>query len=349
MPCFHPWEPSSQLGLPPHIKLPCRQCVGCRLAYSAGWATRCLHETKSHRQNCWLTLTYDDAQLPSRYYTGLVHPKTKKKIYSGTLLKEHPQKFFRRIRKHLNRVSANDNRIAFDYHSVPTEPGRVSETINPFRRSGSENPNLLINSLRPNLRYYYSGEYGEKYNRPHYHICLFGIDFMDKKHTDTTDTGYKLYESQILEKLWPFGRHSIGELNWETAAYTARYIMKKINGKKQKKHYEKIDYETGEIITIAPEFNDMSRDPGIGNDFYENFKTDIYKAEHSQVNVRGHHTQPPRYYDKLHKEFDEAHLKKIKQKRFEQALQRKEHHTPERLLASEIITLRRTQSLTQKL
>lgn len=308
-----------------------------------------MHETKSHRYNSWLTLTYEDDQLPARYYTGLVHPRTGKKIYSGTLDKTHTTKLFRRMRKHLNRVNAVNEAIAFDYHSVPKKPERVSETINPFRRSGSEGPNLLRNSLLPNLRYYYSGEYGEKYYRPHYHVCLFGIDWKDKKHVETTDTGYKLYESEKLRELWPFGRHSIGELNWETAAYTARYIMKKINGKKQKKHYEKIDYETGEIITIAPEFNEMSTDPGIGHDFYETFKTDIYKSNYSQVYVRGHHTQPPRYYDKLHEEFDKAHLKEIKQQRFIEALQRKEHHTPERLIALEIITKRRTESLRQKL
>ena len=30
------------------------------------------------------------------------------------------------------------------------------------------------------VRYFHCGEYGEKFSRPHYHVCLFGFGFPDK-------------------------------------------------------------------------------------------------------------------------------------------------------------------------
>lgn len=337
MPCFHPitaFQPleGGELAwreLPDHkqLQLPCNQCVGCRLRRSAEWATRCMHEAKMHRYNSWLTLTYQDEHLPNRYDTGLTHPKTNKRIYSGTLDKHHPQKFFRALRKALSSKRARtDLTVLFEY-----KDGSAAMGLRPI----------------PQLRYYYGGEYGEKYGRPHYHACLFGVDFNDKKHTATTDAGYKLYESQTLTKLWPHGQHTIGDLTWETAAYTARYIMKKITGQKQKNHYEKIDHETGEIINAMPEYNDMSRRPGIAHQWLQKYLTDVYPHDH--VIVRGNKTKPPRYYDKLYQPGHELELELIKHRRQTEALKHWEDHTEERLAVQEIVTTRRIQSLKQKL
>lgn len=327
MPCFHPWEPAPQMGLRPGLMLTCSQCIGCRLRRSAEWATRCIHESKSQPYNAWLTLTYDDEHLPSRYWTGATNPRTGKKIYSGTLHKEHPQKFLRALRKALGRE------------------GR--------RAARGQHPSILHADmgLRPmpllKLRYYYGGEYGEKYGRPHYHLCLFGIDLADKKFNNTTDQDFKLYTSETITKLWTHGTHLIGELTWETAAYTARYIMKKITGKKQEKHYEKLDHDTGEIIKTIPEYNDMSRRPGVGQFWIDKYIKDVYP--HDYVIVRGNKTRPPRYYDKRYEKLMPSEYQSLKFGRTIEALQHKEKHTPERLKAEEIITARRTQSLKQKL
>lgn len=65
------------------IKLPCGQCIGCRLERSRQWAVRCNHEASLYENNCFITLTYDDHHLPS----------------DGSLHKEHFQKFMKRLRK----------------------------------------------------------------------------------------------------------------------------------------------------------------------------------------------------------------------------------------------------------
>lgn len=48
------------------LQLPCKQCMECRLARSRHWAMRCLHEGSLYERNAYVTLTYDDANLPVR-------------------------------------------------------------------------------------------------------------------------------------------------------------------------------------------------------------------------------------------------------------------------------------------
>lgn len=46
------------------IKVPCGQCIGCRLERSRQWAIRCVHEAQQYNDNCFITLTYDDDHVP---------------------------------------------------------------------------------------------------------------------------------------------------------------------------------------------------------------------------------------------------------------------------------------------
>lgn len=158
-----------------------------------------------------------------------------------------------------------------------------------------------------NVKFYMAGEYGENFDRPHFHACIFGLDFEDKKFFRRTQTGSFLYTSEILESLWPFGYSTIGDVTFESAAYVARYIMKKVNGE-QSSRYEYCDLETGELIKRKPEYNRMSlRRPkgtppgtpgGIGASWFEKFGSDIYP--HDYVVIRNTKTKPPRYYDNLY-------------------------------------------------
>lgn len=330
MPCFHPWEPGPAMGLGPLVKqLPCGQCAGCRLERSRQQAARCIHESKSHKYNTWATLTYDYDHLPQRYNTGLIHPKTRQPIYSGSLHPLHVPKFIRTTRKALVR-GQYATEIACD------------QIMTVHSRYGGAAP---IPRIKADLRYYYAGEYGELYARPHYHICLFGLEFTDKRLIQVTDAGYKLYESKTLDILWPHGQHMIGDLTFETAAYTARYIMKKINGQKADEHYTKIDHDTGEIFKIKPEFNESSRRPGLGREHYEKHKKDYYKKEKSQINIRGNHSKPPRYYDKQYEKTNPEHYKILKFNRQMEAIKNKFNTSPARLKAEEIITQSKIKSL----
>lgn len=148
------------------------------------------------------------------------------------------------------------------------------------------------------IRFYMAGEYGEQYGRPHFHACIFNFSFDDKKVFKRTPSGSTIYTSEKLSALWPFGYASIGDVNFQSAAYVARYIMKKVNGQMAVSHYEYVT-DDGEIVNRRPEFTKMSLKPGIGFQWFEQFKSDVYP--HDYVVVNGRKVRPPRFYDQKFK------------------------------------------------
>lgn len=256
---FDPKEGYSDLVM----SVPCGQCIGCRLERSRQWAIRCVHEADLYEDNCFITLTYDDVNVPQ----------------NGSLRKSDFQKFMKRLRKEF---------------------------------SGQK------------IRYFMCGEYGDRGSRPHYHACLFNLDFLDKYSCVDKD-GNKYYRSPTLEKLWPFGFSQIGEVTFESAGYVARYCLKKVTGDMARDHY-------GERI---PEYVDMSRGrgdvKGIGSGWYDKFKDDVYPGDF--VVVRGDVIcRPPKYYDKKYSLTNSDAMVKIKGKRVYHAKTNPDN-TPERLHA----------------
>lgn len=149
------------------------------------------------------------------------------------------------------------------------------------------------------IRFYHCGEYGDLNQRPHFHSLLFGHDFNDKK-TWSANGGQRLYTSETLSRLWPFGYSVIGDVTFESAAYVARYVMKKITGEKAEEHYN----------GRKPEYTTMSRRPGIGKTWFEKFRNDVYPLD--RLVVRGNVTRPTRFYDALLGEDDPALLARLK-------------------------------------
>lgn len=161
----------------------------------------------------------------------------------------------------------------------------------------------LRKSIAPKrVRYYHCGEYGEKLARPHYHALLFNHDFHDKLYFKGQDQN-TISTSETLSKLWPYGFSVVGQVTFESAAYVARYILKKVTGDKSEEHYQ----------GRQPEYTTMSRRPGIGHGWYEKFKTDVYP--HDRIIVRGNPTRPPRFYDNLLGREDRSTLELLKIKR----------------------------------
>jgi len=186
----------------------------------------------------------------------------------------------------------------------------------------------LRRSLDHKIRYYHCGEYGEIYGRPHYHACIFGHAFEDKKPWKKSNDEI-LYRSSTLERLWLYGYSSIGNVNFQSAAYVARYILKKITGDAAEEHYEYINPETGEITQRKPEYTTMSRRPGIGTRWFQKFNSDVYPSD--EVIIKGIKMRPPKFYDGLYEILSPAEHKKIKRQRKADALKYSDDQTPERL------------------
>lgn len=152
------------------------------------------------------------------------------------------------------------------------------------------------------IRYFHCGEYGDRLGRPHYHGLLFGFDFDDKVLFKET-AGGRLYFSQSLRDLWGKGHCLVGDVSFESAAYVARYVLKKVTGADAEPHYR----------GLAPEYVTMSRRPGIGKSWLEKFGAEVYPSD--EVIVRGVACKPPRYYDNWLEGKDEKLWRKVKEAR----------------------------------
>lgn len=278
------------------MEVACGQCLGCRLDRSRMWAIRLVHESSLHTRNSFVSLTYRDRLAATRdqVEANQVIPE------DWSLNVEHFQKFMKRLRK---------------------------------ARKGAR------------IKYYHCGEYGSicehgidldlspctfcKVGRPHYHAILLGCGFDDKEPYKEKD-GRTYYMSPELEKLWGYGNVDVGEVNFETCAYTARYIMKKVTGEPATEHYRKIDTATGQSIKLQPEYSTMSN--GIGKTWYERYKSDCWPSDEVPLPGVGVIKKVPRYYEERLKNENEqlhAEVKLLRQKyRKENAAE----YTAERLM-----------------
>lgn len=234
---------------------------------------RCMHEAACHRENCFLTLTYDDAHLPS----------------GGVLSKRDVVLFFKRLRKDVA-------------------------------------PQLV--------RYFVCGEYGSVGFRPHYHVLLFGFSFPDRVRWSSRG-GFPVWRSAQLERLWSFGLSEIGEVSFESASYVARYLVKA--GKRTV-----LDRSTGEV---ASEFAQMSRRPGLGREWIERYRDEVYPAD--RVISRGEPSRPPRYYDKYLESVDPDCAVDVKRRRCEDHVS--DDDSPERLEVLEKVLVSRLSTSSRRL
>ena len=254
------------------IKLPCGQCIGCRLERSRQWAMRCMHEKRLHVDNAFVTLTYDNKYLPA----------------GGTLVKRDLQLFMKRLRN--------------------------------ARGSG--------------VRFYACGEYGDVNRRPHYHAILFNVAFPDKVFHSRSKGGEPLYTSGELSEFWPFGFSIIGDVTFDSAAYVARYIMKKVTGKAAETAYDVVDGD-GVVTTRIPEFTVMSRRPGVGRGWFDKYGQETYA--HDNCVVKGRLVRPPRFYDGMFEILEPERMRAIKSERKRRAaLQRDENLIDRRLVRERV-------------
>ncbi|UOF82845.1 replication associated protein [Microviridae sp.] len=156
------------------------------------------------------------------------------------------------------------------------------------------------------FRYVASGEYGDVSRRPHFHLALFGVDFHADRLPFGRSGGDRTYTSVRVSKLWvdrngvSLGNHLIGALNFESAAYIARYILKKIKGPNASPMPLHVCADSGEVTLPNPEFLLMSK--GIGKSWFRDyFMSDVFPHA-SVITAQGSKAPVPRYYKNLLKE-----------------------------------------------
>lgn len=196
---------------------------------------------------------------------------------------------------------------------------------------------LFMKRLRkqcgPGIRFYQCGEYGETTERPHHHAILFNLPLTDLVQLTTPHArnAHALYTSKTITSTWQQGNISLGAVTFETAAYVASYVNKKITGPPAEAHYQ----------GRTPEYSTMSRRPGIARTFIEKFLTDVYPSD--EVIMRGHPSSPPRYYDDQLRRIDDQLYDEVRTKRTltkRRPLTDKQRHL-HKLATEELLTQRR--------
>ena len=250
---------------------------------------RCVHEAALYEDNCFITLTYRDENLPD----------------PPSLDVRELQLFMKRLRKMF-------------------EPKKI--------------------------RFFACGEYGEgkgerEWN-PHFHAILFNHDFADKVLWRRSSSGELLYVSDCLSSLWPLGFSSVGAATFQSAAYVARYIMKKVTGPTAASFYEHVSTVTGECSQLRPEFVTMSRRPGLGTQWLEKFKSDVYPDDFVVIENKKH--RPPRFYDNHVEAEDEVYYRQLKASRVRRAKLHAHNNTPDRRRVREKVQQARADLLVRK-
>lgn len=294
----------------------CGQCLGCRLDRSRMWASRIVHEASMHGDgvlNAFVTLTYRDIEecetIEQREH-GHFLPSDR------SLHKDHFQKFMKRLRKNY--------------------PGK--------------------------LRYYHAGEYGSicehgidlslvkcplcNVGRPHYHAIIFGIDFPpgDLEVYSEDREGRPRHTSKLLSDTWKSGFVDVSPVNFQTAAYVARYIMKKITGDMAQHHYTRITID-GEVQQLEPEYSTMSK--GIGSDWYEKYRKDLWPSDEVPVSDGKIIKKVPRFYEEKLKAEDPGLHEEVKRLRQQFRKDNLEEYTAERLWSKYQVKKAQTNLLTR--
>lgn len=312
------------------LEHPCGQCIGCRLAKSREWAVRCMHEASLYWNNSWLTLTLNDEYRFTRQNPYSVERGETSEI----------TRFFKRLRKKYGEG------IRYYYCAEYGETCFVCEK-----------PEFLCR--QNGCRHFYGWR-----GRPHYHVCLFNHDFEDKQLYKMIN-GLPHFTSEILDQLWTdpktglfMGTATVSDLTPDSAAYTARYSLKKINGLSKSLpdpvtdllHYQRLTPD-GEIINLVPEYTNMSRGSkklntgGIGKGWLKNYSKEV--LDNDAVLFKNTRIKPPRYYDDFLETLYPQIIEQNKIKRIDKACSSVDN-TPERLLVREYIHEQRTQKLHRK-
>lgn len=185
----------------------------------------------------------------------------------------------------------------------------------------------LRKSVYANLRFFASGEYTDPpFYRPHYHALIFGYIFPDLE-LHSRNRGNPLYTSKSLEKLWPYGFSTVGQVTHKSSGYVARYVMKKQNGDSDQTvdHYTRLHPVTGKLHQVKREFCVQSRRPGLGHAWFQKYKSDAFPSDF--IVVDGRKQSVPRYYSK---QLIKEELEKYQRARKLKSLSRREDNTPER-------------------
>lgn len=117
--------------------VPCGKCLACLERRRNDWSIRLAEEYRGSDSAHFITLTYNDENIPYSEESGL-----------PTLSKRDVTLFMKRLRSNLSKAGEYPNLL-----------GKIVKK-----------PKIHVK-----IKYFLQGEYGSNFNRPHYHMILFNF------------------------------------------------------------------------------------------------------------------------------------------------------------------------------
>lgn len=203
--------------------LPCGHCQSCRIEYRKNWAVRCEMESFFHKDNCFLTLTYDDVHVKP-------YPKKEELVYFIRLLRDvHGIKcrYFgcgergeRTLRSHYHLILFGYFPSDAKYYgdSKSGEPMFISKFLDGVWKKGQ----VMVQDFTSKTASYVAGYVQKKYDQENFLIFSthpgLGFEYMDRN----------------LDKLFNYGN----------------YVGKNGQVYKLPRYFEKIAERAGKDLTV---------------------------------------------------------------------------------------------------
>lgn len=193
--------------------------------------------------------------------------------------------------------------LTYDDKNLPANYSVNMKHLQAFIRAVRDNQRNETG--KATLRYQGQGENGGETSRPHYHLATFGLTLTDLevyavRNLDQA-TSYNIYESEYLQKFWEYGSLKINELTMPNCIYIAsHHLDEKILKRSTERMRSLIHPVTQKILfSLADEFTIRSTCPGLGFDYYQTYKDEIFV--HGSVIINGRKMPVPAYFSKLYK------------------------------------------------
>lgn len=166
-----------------YFNVPCYHCLNCRTDRVNSFIDKAEYEYIKYGCGAFVTFTYDDYHL---FNNSFIDSHTGKTL--NTINKKEGKAFLDRLNKLVHKESDRLKKLGVD--------------------------NKLC---RPDYKYVISSEYGDKFNRSHFHCLFFGLDFA--------------YCERLFWKAWNYkGSIQVGPIKNGGIAYCVKYINESSHG-----------------------------------------------------------------------------------------------------------------------